>query len=91
MGDSTFWQATTLALPIGVSAAVAVFAFIARLADTAYPSIDASANVVFMAVVILLVAAAAILALRRTPRALGTATGVATAGLLVAFVWLATI
>ncbi|MFE9580122.1 hypothetical protein ACFYO1_27310 [Nocardia sp. NPDC006044] len=91
MGDSAFWQATTLALPIGMAAAVAVFAFIARLADAAYPSFDASMHVVFMAVVILMVAAAAVLALRRTPRAIGAATGVATAGLLVAFVWVATI
>ncbi|MFC9437345.1 hypothetical protein [Nocardia sp. NPDC057030] len=90
MSDSAFWQATTLALPVGVAAAVAVFAFIARLADAAYPSIDASRQVVFLAVVVLMVATAAVLVLRRTPRALGVATGVATAGLLVAFIWVAT-
>ncbi|MEV6557984.1 hypothetical protein AB0M22_19875 [Nocardia sp. NPDC051756] len=80
-----------MALPIASAVAVTVFALIARLADAAYPSVDASKHVVFIAIVILMVAAAVLIALRRTPRTLGMATGVATAGVLVAFVWLATI
>ncbi|GAA5073647.1 hypothetical protein [Nocardia iowensis] len=90
MSDSVFWQMTTLAVPVASATAAMLFAFVVRLADAAYPSVDPSKHVIFAVVTVLMAAAATLLALRRTPRRLGAAVGTATAGFLVLFVWLAT-
>lgn len=87
MSGPVFWQATTLAVPLASATAVMLFALVIRVADAAYPSVDASKHWVFATITVVMAVAAVLLALRRTPRSLGAATGIATSGLLVAFVW----
>lgn len=90
MSGPVFWQATTLAVPLASATAVMLFALMIRVADAAYPSVDTSKHWVFATITVVMAVAAVLLVLRRTPRSLGTATGIATSGLLVVFVWLAT-
>jgi hypothetical protein len=89
MSNPVFWQATTLAVPVASAAATMLFAFVVRLADAGYPSIDPSEHLVFAVVIGVMAIAAVVTAIQRTPRTLGIAAGTATSALLVAFIWLA--
>ncbi|MEV6278584.1 hypothetical protein [Nocardia sp. NPDC051832] len=87
--DSAYWQMATVAIPLAAALATGVFGFVAAVSDQASRSIELSGNTVFATVIGVMAAVAALLALRRTPRTLGAATGILTVALLVVFVWLA--
>ncbi|MBF6173830.1 hypothetical protein [Nocardia blacklockiae] len=90
MSDAVFWQAATVSVALATTAAVLLFALVAGVADGVAPALDLSRHWVYAAVVVISAAAGALLARRRTPRAVGAAMGTSTAGLLVALVRLAT-
>ncbi|MFI8972022.1 hypothetical protein ACIGO9_03970 [Nocardia asteroides] len=83
-GQREFWRAATLAVAGGVALGVTVFGGLAAVADRQPSGWDPSASTVVWIVVAVLGGIAAVcVAVRRTPRMLGVATGVAAAALVI--------
>ncbi|MET9212174.1 MULTISPECIES: hypothetical protein [unclassified Nocardia] len=79
-----YWRGATLATAGAMVIGVTLFGALAALSDRRHPDLDPGApGLVSIVVLTLCVLAAAIIAVRRSPRLLGVATGVFAAAMVI--------